>query len=180
MGRRSTLHSYSLRDHTWTSLASAPGSPRGGTAFVALGSVLVRFGGFDGQELGGSVETYDTLANSWSTHPFEVGSGPGNRSVATFLPHPSYPTLKSVLIFGERSPSSKGHSGAGTFWSDIWVYDLEKDKWEQVEADISHVTEGGCGWGAGAVDLQSKELILWGGLDNQNQRVGTGLRVQIA
>lgn len=109
--------------------------------------------------------------------------GPGNRSVSTFLPHPSYPTTKAILIFGEKSPSSDGHNAAGTFWTDIWEYDFEKDKWEEVIVDNAYILDqGGLGWGAGAVELGDdvNELVIWGGLNERNERISSRWKVRLS
>jgi Kelch motif len=162
----------------WQKRTSAPESPRGGTSLAAVGSRLLRFGGFNGEELGGSVDVFDPDDNSWTSRPFT--SGPGNRSVASFLPHPAFPTTKAILLFGEKSPSSDGHNKAGTFWSDIWTYDYENDQWKQMHVENAHVlVEGGSGWGAGTVreGVDGGEVVVWGGLNGRNERIGRGWRI---
>jgi hypothetical protein len=145
-----------------------------------VGPVLLRFGGFNGEELGGEIDVYDPSADLWTTRPFS--RGPGNRSVATFLPHPSSPTNNAILLFGEKSPSTDGHNAAGTFWNDIWIYDYAKDSWEQATVENSQLlSEGGHGWGSGAA-LKGKNpatVVIWGGLNERNERLDTGLRLLI-
>jgi len=100
-----------------------------------------------------------------------------------FLPHPSYPTTKAVLNFGEKSPSSDGHNAAGTFWNDIWVYNYENDLWEQVNIENENVLNyGGLGWSAGTIDFQDSEktIIIWGGLNENNERICSGWRVRFS
>ena len=173
----STLHVYSVSENSWTELQNAPGSPRGGTSLVSIGSVLLRFGGFSGQELGGSVDVFHPSTNTWSSRKFT--HGPGDRSVLTLLAHPVFPATKAVVLFGEKSPSSDGHNAAGTFWSDIWIYDYEVDQWEQAELENVHVlTDGGIGWSAGASD--GKHFFIWGGLNENNERIGFGWQVRFS
>ena len=146
---------------------------------MAIGSVLLRFGGFNGEELGDVVDIFNPPTNSWSSRP--LSHGPGNRSVATFLPHPSYPTTKAVLIFGEKSPSSDGHNAAGTFWKDVWIYDYVNDQWEQANLENEHVLNcEGLGWGAGAVDWEddTQRILIWGGLNEHNERIRSGWSIR--
>lgn len=117
----------------------------------------------------------------WKSRPFTIG--PGKRSVATFLPHPSYPSTKAILIFGEKSPSSDGHNAAGTFWSDIWVYDFENDEWEEARVENAHaLNQGALGWGAGAIEIGDdvNQIVIWGGLNEHNERIGSGWKVRIS
>lgn len=168
-----TLHVYSIPENKWTQLSDAPGLPRGGTSLVALNdSVLLRFGGFSGVELGESIEIFDPETNKWTSRPFS--HGPGNRSVAILVPHPICPSTKAVLLYGEKSPSSDGHNAAGRFWSDVWVYDYDVDQWEDFPLDGAHLlTEGGLGWSAGAIrhGVEGSEIIVWGGLNDHNERI---------
>jgi hypothetical protein len=58
------------------------------------------------------------------THPHpQTVEWPGPRSVAGF----EAITVGGgrevlVLVMGERSPSAEGHTSAGTFWDDVWIY----------------------------------------------------------
>lgn len=174
-----TLHVYSIAENKWTQLPSAPSFPRGGTSLVALENHLLRFGGFNGSELGGQVDVYSINDNEWTSRPFT--SGPGNRSVANFVPHP-VDKSKAVLLFGEKTPSSDGHNSAGKFWNDIWVYDFEEDKWTEVivEAEAASVlSEGGCGWGGACLGMEG-DIYVWGGLNERNERVGSGWRIRLS
>jgi len=172
---------YSISENTWRECASAPGSARGGTSLTALGSFLLRFGGFNGEELGGSVDIFHPDTDSWTSRPFTAG--PENRSVAIFLPHPAFPTTKAILAFGERSPSSDGHNAAGIFWGDIWIYDYQHDQWEQAQVENAHVlVDSGIGWGAGAseADGDRPQMVIWGGLNERNERIGRGWRIKFS
>ena len=109
-----------------------------------------------------------------------------------------------LLFLGERGPSSAGHEGAGQFWGDVWSYQLRpqgmtaasfKDAtrelvgattgeghWAQVEIPESTMTEGesahpgGRGWFASAQgkDMDVASIVLWGGVNESNEREGDG------
>jgi len=101
----------------------------------------------------------------------------------TFLRHPDFPTTKAILLFGEKSPSSDGHNAAGTFWSDIWIYDFENYQWEQTQVENAHVlTEGGSGWGAGTTETGGRvpQIVVWGGVNERNERIGRGWKIKVS
>lgn len=108
-----------------------------------------------------------------------------------------------VLAMGESSPSSDGHAGAGRFHSDVWMFQVPplgmsaasmKDaflqlagrktgegKWTRVatmphDDDVSDEEPVPRGWLASAAmtDLEDNAIVLWGGLDEQNERLGDG------
>jgi len=109
-----------------------------------------------------------------------------------------------ILLLGERNPSDKGHEGAGEFWDDVWTFQLKPDgmtaasfkdatrqligmktkeyDWDEVlipEATKSKgraAMPGKRGWFASAAagDLDQSSVILWGGINEQNQRLGDG------
>ena len=123
---------------------------------------------------------YDPATDTWTTRSFT--RGPGNRSVATFLPHPSFPDTKAILFFGEKSPSNDGHNAAGTFWDDIWIYDLAGDMWDEAAIENRHLLNGGgLGWTSGVVveGNDPKTVVIWGGLNERNERLGIGWKVLI-
>jgi hypothetical protein len=147
---------------------------------VAIGSLLLRFGGFNGQELGGEIDVFDPAVDTWTTRPFT--EGPGNRSVATFLPLPSAPKSKAILLFGEKSPSNDGHNAAGTFWNDIWIYDYMGDTWDQATIENAQLlNENGLGWASAAIveGRHSATVIVWGGLNERNERLGMGWKILV-
>lgn len=85
------------------------------------------------------------------------------------------------MIFGEKSPSSDGHNAAGTFWKDIWVYDYANGQWEQVNLENEYVLNyEGLGWGAGAIDPEddAKRILIWGGLNEHNERIRSGWSIR--
>jgi hypothetical protein len=108
-----------------------------------------------------------------------------------------------VLAMGERSPSSEGHAGAGRFHNDVWMFQVPplgmsaasmKDailqlagrktgegKWTRVatmphDDEISDEEPVPRGWFASAPmsDLEDNAIVLWGGLDERNERLGDG------
>ncbi len=182
-GRLETLHSLSLSDPTWTSQEPAPPPGRGGTVLCSVTvssgkSLLVRFGGFAGHELGGAIDTYDPSTREWKATPIPK-SGPQARSVHALLPlnipaaFDSSATPIAVLLFGERepAPAELGHEGAGQFHSDAWLLVSSPTD------DLSFVPltqEGACpparGWFASAAWKEGKVVVV-GGLDDANKRL---------
>jgi len=123
---------------------------------------------------------YNPATDTWTARSFT--EGPGNRSVATFLSHPSYPDTKAILFFGEKSPSNDGHNAAGTFWDDIWIYDFVGDMWERAIIENGHfLNDGGLGWASGAVveGENPATVVIWGGLNERNERFGMGWKILI-
>ncbi|KAI6784214.1 Epithiospecifier protein-like protein [Emericellopsis cladophorae] len=107
-----------------------------------------------------------------------------------------------VLAFGEGSPSSEGHAGAGKFHSDVWTFQVPplgmtpasftsamlqavgrktgEGKWLRVttspfDEDNADEPESR-GWQASAVmtDLEESAIVIWGGLSEENKRLGDG------
>ncbi|KAE8269105.1 hypothetical protein A4X09_0g3232 [Tilletia walkeri] len=148
-GRLSTLHALDLKTCRWQALADAPGPQRGGTVIAAIPSpftdskettVLARWGGFCGEELGGPLDIYDPTKDSWTSYPAPLSSDgdkePPKRSVHGLVPFPTAPTLEveergekvtkrvlGVLFFGEGegAPKELGHDGAGKFLADTYL-----------------------------------------------------------
>ncbi|KAH8169406.1 galactose oxidase, central domain-containing protein [Sarocladium implicatum] len=108
-----------------------------------------------------------------------------------------------VLAMGERGPSNDGHAAAGTFHSDVWMFQVPplgmsaasmtdaflqltgrktgEGQWTRVttmphDDDVSDEEPVPRGWLASApmTDLEDNAIILWGGLDDQNERLGDG------
>ena len=114
-----------------------------------------------------------------------------------------------LLFLGERTSSSKGHDGAGAFWGDVWSYQLRpdgmtaasfkdatrqlvgaktgEDSWSQVEIPEATMLEGlrehpgERGWFAYAQgqDIDQTSIILWGGINGKNERLGDGWMLTI-
>ena len=109
-----------------------------------------------------------------------------------------------LLFLGERLPSASGHDGAGKFWSDVWSFQLKPEgmtaasfkdatrwlvgaktaegSWARVDVPESSMTEGNKdhpgprGWFASSQgqDLDPASVVLWGGVQEDNQRAGDG------
>ncbi|MCJ1233141.1 hypothetical protein MMC14_001096 [Varicellaria rhodocarpa] len=223
-GRAADVWSFDIAAKAWSQLPDAPGPPRGGSCLAFAQNRLYRFGGFDGQnELGGQLDyleiassTFDNKGGegelaifprqTWETNKYgEDARGPGNRSVAGLLPLTTGQGRNFLLLFlGERSPSSKGHDGAGAFWGDVWSYQLRPDgmtaasikdatrklvgaktgenSWSQVEVAEETMSSGlrehpgERGWFAYAQgqDVDQSSIVLWGGINRKNEREGDG------
>ena len=181
-GRLSDLWAFQLYNRRWIRLADAPSPARGGTSIAfahkqgeACGK-LYRMNGFDGKtEQGGAIDVYDLEMNNWSSIKFEPDGihGPEPRSVGCLLSMTIGGRESLVTFGGERDPSSLGHERAGKMSGDAWAWDLGSQTWNRVE------TDGDCpcarGWFAADVVSGSDgkdAMVLHGGLDEQNQRLG--------
>ncbi|KAJ4267743.1 hypothetical protein NW762_003858 [Fusarium torreyae] len=108
-----------------------------------------------------------------------------------------------VLTMGERDPSSEGHEGAGKFFNDVWTFQVPplgmtaasvtaamwqavgrktgEGKWTKVDLepyddDNSDEMPESRGWLASAPmgELEESGILIWGGLAEDNQRLGDG------
>lgn len=190
-GRLKDVWMFDPSSTTWTQLADAPGDPRGGTAICHVDGRIWRNGGFNGKtEVGGSIDylTLDTSSpkaaaeGTWETVTFgqDTGlgrgddatpqantEGPGARSVHTLLPLAG----RLVTIFGEGKPSpTGGHDSAGNFWPDVWAFDPTNGGWSEVKPEGPAPEERG--WFAS--DVAGDGVIIWGGLNGQNERLPDG------
>jgi hypothetical protein len=179
------LHSINLSHSAseWTTLPSASAPGRGGTVLCPLSlpsgqQVLVRYGGFAGFEIGGTLDIYDTVTQKWKS--VDLGAdAPEARSVHALVPYTtsSDPSLVALLFFGERDPApvELGHNGAGKFHDDVWglryspsgEFSFEK---VVVEGDTPEAR----GWfGAGMWHEGSRDrAVVYGGLNGKNERLG--------
>ncbi|KAL9581078.1 MAG: hypothetical protein Q9212_004112 [Teloschistes hypoglaucus] len=224
-GRLNDLWAFDLAARTWSPFPDAPGVARGGASLTFAQDRLYRFGGFDGNgELGGQI---DLLQLSTTTFHDQGGHGelavvsstgkwesiaptsdspmPGNRSVAGLQPVTTGQGREYIILFlGERDASSAGHDGAGSFWDDVWSFQLRpqgmtaasfKDatkelfgaqtsehSWAPVDipegtkTDGSQEAPGQLGWFASAqgYDMDPGSVVLWGGIRSDNARAGEG------
>jgi hypothetical protein len=154
---------------------------------------VYRFGGFNGKtEVGGEIDVLDLSEGhiqeaKWSTISFGEtaglgregddqlqgdSKGPGARSVCGL--HPLARQL--VTLFGEGKPSpTGGHDAAGNFWGDVWAFDPSTREWKEVkEGKEGEGREGPGERGWFASDAQAGRVVLWGGLDAKNERLGDG------
>ncbi|KAL9087235.1 MAG: hypothetical protein Q9165_006729 [Trypethelium subeluteriae] len=170
-GRYKDLWAFDLTTKRWKELANAPGKERGGTSLIASGyeTRLFRIGGFDGkQEIGGTVDIYDISQNSWTS--ISYATGPMPRSVAALTAVSIGGREYLVYAFGEADPSKIGHEGAGKFLKDIWIFDLEKSEWSELECSDEHKPSAR-GW-LGAVACADDTVLIQGGLSEDNNRLG--------
>ncbi|KAK4241314.1 hypothetical protein C8A03DRAFT_12427 [Achaetomium macrosporum] len=109
-----------------------------------------------------------------------------------------------VLMFGEREASGVGHAAAGRFWDDVWAFQVPaqgmslasvtdtafsvvgksgEGRWTKVEMgphddedDASADGPGARGWVASAPmgELEENGIVVWGGLNEANKRLGDG------
>ncbi|KAF7977779.1 hypothetical protein HWV62_2669 [Athelia sp. TMB] len=177
----------------WTPKPPAPGPERGGTVLcpVALPTgqtVLVRYGGFAGHELGGCIDFFDVAADAWRSIELEGDEGRGGyppaRSVHALLPialpgaqaeGSEAGRVVALMLFGERgpAPAQLGHMGAGQFHADAWalvyygerasgMFGFEEIKWEG-EGPAAR------GWFAAGA-WEGGKVVVHGGLSDSNER----------
>jgi N-acetylneuraminic acid mutarotase len=189
--RGSDVWAFDVQNRVWQRLPDAPGKPRGGTTLAISGrpNRLYRFGGFNGTgqeggqldylELGIDRAEWQSLmqGENNSTEKSTADKWPGHRSVAgmeSITANGGKEYL--VLMFGEREPSNAGHAAAGKFWDDVWAFQVSEGKWTKVDVrsvdNTSVEGPGRRGWIATA--KTENGVVLWGGLDQDNQRLGDG------
>lgn len=109
-----------------------------------------------------------------------------------------------LCLLGEKDPSSNGHEAAGQFWSDVWSFQIQptgmtgasfkdaarqlvgaktaENTWAPVDVPEYSKTEGHAehpgprGWFASAcdADFDPMSVVVWGGINAENQRLGDG------
>ena len=114
-----------------------------------------------------------------------------------------------LLFLGEKDPSSAGHAGAGKFWDDVWAFDVHSDRmtaasvydatkkligadthedlWSKIKIPESSMTAdpithpGERGWFASAQsnDPGFASVVIWGGINGRNERLGDGWTLKI-
>jgi hypothetical protein len=129
---------------------------------------------------------------------------PGNRSVTGFEAVTVGGGREYLLVtMGERDASAQGHEGAGKFWDDVWLFQVPplgmtaasvrdamwqamghrtgEGKWFRVamgpyDDDNSTEMPRPRGWIATAPigDLEETAVLVWGGLGEDNERLGDG------
>ncbi|KAJ7491855.1 kelch repeat protein [Mycena galericulata] len=205
-GRLGTLHSISLGSSisapTWAPLSAGPGPGRGGTVLAPItipGStpLLVRYGGFAGYELGGSLDYFSPVSGTWGSVAMpgkeEEAGHPMARSVHALVPVsppialPDSGHLVGVMLFGERGPAPDhlGHLGAGQFHNDAWALICKPSAVSDTNEHGFVFTElkqegkdGGVpearGWFAADWEQgdQGGRVVVQGGLHDANTRLG--------
>lgn len=235
--RTCDIWAFDIFSRKWFEIPAAPGPARGGTSIAIHQNRLYRFGGFDGKtEIGGQLDFLDietemfedgrrktegtvrpkgtwqsVIAASDASANEETEAWPGPRSVASLEVVP-VPGGRDYLVvsFGETTPSSEGHAGAGKFLRDIWVYPLphaqgintaqltatfmsaigrkpEEPKWFRVaptpfDPEESLSLPRSRGWLASATitDFEESGILIWGGLGDDNRRMGDGWILRLA
>jgi hypothetical protein len=180
-GRLADLWAFRVSRKEWTELAPAFDPPRGGTSIAFADGTLYRMNGFDGKtEQGGNLDIYTPETNSWETHVYapDGKEGPSPRSVSALLPVSVNGRSCLITLFGERDPSSLGHQGAGKMLGDVWAFDIENKKWEQVELQGAELPVARGWFDADIKD--SSAIIVHGGLGESNDRLGDVWRVEFA
>ncbi|KAK8048526.1 kelch domain-containing protein [Apiospora phragmitis] len=146
-------------------------------------------------------KTNTPLVPTQEHHPW-----PGARSVAGLqLVLGSQGREYLLLLLGERAPTADGHAAAGTFWDDVWAYQVPpqgmtaasfadaalrlagrktgEGRWTRVtpapyddEVDMDIQGPGARGWFAAANmgDLEEGGVVVFGGKDEANRRLGDG------
>ncbi|KAI9793233.1 MAG: hypothetical protein M1816_000654 [Peltula sp. TS41687] len=133
----------------------------------------------------------------------ENKTGPGPRSVAGLHLVTTGQGRHYLLLFmGERSPSSSGHQTAGKFLRDVWSFQLKaegltgasikdatrkavdvatgEETWAEAQVAAADDTQAGQipeerGWFASAsMDIDPSQVVVWGGVDPENNRLGEG------
>jgi N-acetylneuraminic acid mutarotase len=180
-GRLSDLWAFNVPRKEWTELAPAFDPPRGGTSITFADGKLYRMNGFDGKtEQGGNLDTYTPETNSWDTHVYtpDGKQGPSPRSVSALLAISVKGRSYLITLFGERDPSSLGHQGAGKMLGDVWGFDIENKKWEQVDLQGSELPLAR-GWFDADI-AASNSILVHGGLGESNDRLGDVWKFEFA
>jgi hypothetical protein len=127
--------------------------------------------GFDGKhEQGYALDVYSAATNEWSTTTWNIDTGPSPRSVSALLHVKIDGQDALITMFGERDPSSLGNQGAGKMLDDVWVYQLSAKRWKKVDVDGNRPQARG--WFAADVVRERNQIIVQGGLAEDNARIG--------
>ncbi|KIW67524.1 hypothetical protein PV04_06768 [Phialophora macrospora] len=173
-GRLSDLWAFNIVEGTWRELPAAPAPDRGGTSIAYAQGKLYRMNGFDGKtEQGGALDVFDLDSNSWQTVKFDPdgSQGPGARSVSCLLSVVVDDQPGLVTLFGEHDPSSLGHQGAGKMLDDVWMFDIQSRKWEELKFPEDSEIPCPRGWFDADV-AGDTEVVIHGGLAESNRRLG--------
>ena len=172
-GRLSDLWAFHLSRREWVELAPAADPSRGGASIAFTDGKLYRMNGFDGNtEQGGSLDVYSPETDSWASHRYSPDgkAGPTPRSVAALVPISLRDCRFLVTLFGERDPSSLGHQAAGNMLSDVWAFDISREKWYKVDVQQGELPLAR-GWFDADV-VSPNAIIVHGGLGESNDRLG--------
>lgn len=163
--RLNDLWRFDTKMRTWTCLhAGDAGSdvprPRGGSALhvTANGDVFVVMG-FNGNQL----DDVFVFSNGQWLVVEPASPRPPARSVFASASIGD----QFYLFGGERSPSSIGHLGAGTFFDDAWRFDGVARTWTLLLLDNQPSARGWCAMSHAG----GRRLLLAGCLTDKNERL---------
>jgi len=132
------LHSYEFATNTWNvvSAAGAAPCPRIGHTAAAVGSSIYIFGGRSAKEVGegsmNDIHRFDTETSAWTPERVQ-GSTPPARSFHAMTSD----SKRYIYLFGG--------CGEGGRLRDLFVYDTQYCKWQQLPSSDSVVGRGGAG-----------------------------------
>lgn len=177
-GRLNDLWCFDAEAGSWHCLhpggaAETAPRPRGGASLVASpdGSRVLLLFGFSGAQQG-DIAVFDIAAGRWELLPPEAQQGevPSPRSVFAAALAPDFGAQGEVILFGgERVASDLGHEGAGAFASDLHALDVAGLRWRSLRPEGEAPRPRG--W-AGMAARGADSLLLFGGLDADNTRLG--------
>lgn len=175
-GRLCDLWAFNILTRQWRELSPAPQPERGGTSIAYAEGKIFRMNGFDGKtEQGGALDVFDLEKNEWNTitYPADGISGPSPRSVSCLLSLKIDEKPCLVTMFGEHDPSSLGHQGAGKMLADVWLFDIESQKWTEIRADAKNAPPARGWFDADVVTNHLRpSIVVHGGLAESNERLG--------
>ncbi|GIJ90100.1 hypothetical protein Asppvi_009050 [Aspergillus pseudoviridinutans] len=175
-GRLGDLWAFNIFTRQWRELSPAPRPERGGASIAYAKGKIFRMNGFDGQkEQGGALDVFDLESNEWSTITYQADgiTGPSPRSVSCLLSLKVSDKPCLVTMFGEHDPSSLGHQGAGKMLADVWLFDLESQKWTEIQVDAEHAPPARGWFDADVIsDNLRPSIVVHGGLAESNERLG--------
>lgn len=182
-GRLCDLWAFNVLTRQWRELASAPKPERGGPSIAYAEGKLFRMNGFDGKkEQGGALDVFDIENNAWNTITFPADgiSGPVPRSVSCLLPLKVLGESCLVTMFGEHNPSSLGHQGAGKMLADVWIFNIESQKWTEVQVHAQNAPVARGWFDAGVIANSSvhPSIVVHGGLAATNDRLDDVWRLE--
>ncbi|GAX84212.1 hypothetical protein CEUSTIGMA_g11635.t1 [Chlamydomonas eustigma] len=175
-GRLADLHQFDTKANQWHQLPEHDSiKGRGGSCLIASSDQrsLFLLGGFCGHELA-DMYCFDLVAGKWR----EVTGLPFARSVFGAAAHCCTSTAcdlhGAVIVFGgEVDPSDKGHEGAGDFCSDLtYLPQGSEAVWTSVDLSSASMAQRPSARGWYAYTSVNGNLLIHGGLDCKNERLG--------
>ncbi|KAL2190858.1 hypothetical protein L209DRAFT_747211 [Thermothelomyces heterothallicus CBS 203.75] len=175
--RASDVWAFDVRSRVWRRLPDAPGAPRGGAALAISRGRLYRFGGFNGASVAGLEAVTVGGGREYLVLMFgereasgvgHAGAGRFWDDVWAFQVPPEDMSLASVADTALSVVGRK--SGEGT-WTRVRLGPHDED-----EDDASADGPGPRGWIATAPmgELEENGIVVFGGLDERNRRLGDG------